>query len=251
MVREIDGVLACNTKFITKFFGITSQQVVINKKRDGFPKELKRDKQGTWFNLEHIMDWHFRLYMNYDKSNRTNNRQKNLVYRFLEELEQDCEETAYSGIDLESIEGLDELEYKQLVKLELDEIEKLSKIIELKKKNTERQIQEIKKDTEQGLLVKAENLDRAMSELAIIHKTDMINQEQVLPTILEGKNSNEILEELRQINFDRLEFLSKIIKKGAKWFKDDDYSLYEVVQDILNAVNNGKTFKELKKCLNT
>ncbi len=87
----------------------------------------------------------------------------------------------------------------------------------------------------EGRVVDANDLDRAMSELAIVHKTDKIQDENLFPVLLENKNAGEIKALLQEHNFERLEMLDKIINKE---FKSEE-TMYDIVEVILQQLKDG------------
>lgn len=87
----------------------------------------------------------------------------------------------------------------------------------------------------EGRVVDANDLDRAMSELAIVHKTDKIHDENLLPVILENKDAGEIKTLLQDHNHERLAMLDKIINKE---FKSKE-TMYDIVEATLHQLKDG------------
>lgn len=108
------------------------------------------------------------------------------------------------------------------------------------------QLNQMKLDTAKGLLVNAEDLDRAMSELAIVHKTDKIHDENLLPMLLENKDAGEIKKLLQDHNFERLEMLDKIVNKE---FKSAE-TLYDIVEATLKQLGDGVEPESIVKRIN-
>jgi len=111
---------------------------------------------------------------------------------------------------------------------------------------TESELAKLKLSLQSGLLVDANDLDRAMSELAIVHKTDKIHDENLLPVILENKDAGEIKLLLQEHNHDRLAMLDKIVNKQ---FKSEE-TLYEIVEAILHQLKDGIEPESLIKRIN-
>jgi phage terminase Nu1 subunit (DNA packaging protein) len=111
---------------------------------------------------------------------------------------------------------------------------------------TESDLAKVKLSVQRGMLVDANDLDRAMSELAIVHKTDKIHDENLLPVILENKNAGEIKLLLQEHNHDRLAMLDKIINKEF----ESNETLYEIVEAILHQLKKGIEPDSLIKRIN-
>jgi len=94
---------------------------------------------------------------------------------------------------------------------------------------------EIKLAEADGRLVDANDLDRAMSELAVVHRTDKIHDENLLPVLLENKDAGQIKKLLQDHNFERLEMLDKIVNKE---FSSDE-TMYDIIEAILQQLAKG------------
>lgn len=112
--------------------------------------------------------------------------------------------------------------------------EEQATILTLKRKNLE------------GQLVEAEDLDKAMAEQAILHKTDKINDEKVLPTLLEMKPASEISKILYQHNQERLAHFDKIINKEFTC----EETLYDIIEAVLAKMSLGGSPKEIVEAIN-
>lgn len=112
--------------------------------------------------------------------------------------------------------------------------EEQATILTLKRKNLE------------GQLVEAEDLDKAMAEQAILHKTDKINDEKVLPTLLEMKSASEISKILYEHNQERLSHFDKIINKEFSCPE----TLYNVIEAVLAKMRLGCSPKEIVEAIN-
>jgi len=97
----------------------------------------------------------------------------------------------------------------------------------------------------EGRVVDASDLDRAMSELAIVHKTDKIHDENLLPILLENKDAGEIKKLLQEHNFERLDMLDKIVNKEFKSVE----TMYDVVEAVLQQLKDGIEPESLVKRL--
>ena len=97
----------------------------------------------------------------------------------------------------------------------------------------------------EGRVVDANDLDRAMSELAIVHKTDKIHDENLLPIILENKDAGEIKTLLQEHNFERLEMLDKIVNKEFRSME----TMYDIVEVVLHQLKDGVEPESLVKRL--
>ena len=87
----------------------------------------------------------------------------------------------------------------------------------------------------EGRVVDANDLDKSMSELAIVHKTDKINDENVLPILLANKTASEIKKQLQKFNTKRLEELDKLINREFKSVE----TLYDIVEVVLCQLKEG------------
>jgi hypothetical protein len=104
----------------------------------------------------------------------------------------------------------------------------------------------LKRQALEGSLVEADDLDKAMAEQAILHKTDKINDEKVLPTLLAGKDANEIAILLHEHNQERLTHFDRIINKE---FKAPE-TLYNVVEAVLAKLSQGVSPDQIIKAIN-
>lgn len=85
----------------------------------------------------------------------------------------------------------------------------------------------------EGRLVDADDLDKAMSEQAIMHKTDKTNDEKILPILLENKSSGEIATLLHEHQQERLEMLDKLINKKF----ESTASLFDIIEQALELLS--------------
>lgn len=107
-------------------------------------------------------------------------------------------------------------------------------------------ISALKRKALEGSLVEAEDLDKAMAEQAVLHKTDKINDEKVLPTLLEMKSAGEIATILYEHNQERLAHFDKIINKEF----DCPETLYDVIGVVMNLINLGASPKDIIEAIN-
>ena len=85
-----------------------------------------------------------------------------------------------------------------------------------------------------------------MSELAVVHKTDKIHDENLLPILLENKNAGEIRSLLQEHNFERLEMLDKIVNKE---FKSAE-TMYDIIEAVLQNLKSGTEPESIIKRIN-
>lgn len=81
-----------------------------------------------------------------------------------------------------------------------------------------------------GELISIDDIDKAMAEQAVLHKTDLLNAEKVLPIVLENKSKAEIVNVLKTNNQKRLDELDKLIKKEFKC----EETLYEIIEAVID-----------------
>jgi len=108
------------------------------------------------------------------------------------------------------------------------------------------QLETIKLAEAENRVVDANDLDRSMSELAIVHKTDKIHDENLLPILLENKDAGEIKMLLQEHNFERLDMLDKIVNRE---FKSKE-TMYDIVEVVLQKLKDGVEPESLVKRLN-
>lgn len=114
---------------------------------------------------------------------------------------------------------------------------------ERREKVAKAKMAEIKLKEAEGLLIPADDLDKAMYEQAIMHKTDKSNDEKILPILLEMKNQEEIRDLLESHNDDRLELLDSQLEQRHK----NEPTNYDIFNHILVARKKGKTPQEIIK----
>lgn len=112
--------------------------------------------------------------------------------------------------------------------ISFDEADRRKKIVDLK-------AAQVKLAEAEGRLVDADDLDKAMAEQAIMHRTDKTNDEKVLPILLEGKTASEISQLLHSHNQERLSFYDQIINKEFSCKE----TLYDVVEAVLASLSEG------------
>lgn len=98
----------------------------------------------------------------------------------------------------------------------------------------------------EGEVVDANDLDRAMSELAIVHKTDKIHDENLLPVLLENKDAGEIKKILQDHNKERLKMLDKIVNREFKSME----TLHDIVEATLHQMKEGVEPESIIKRIN-
>jgi len=188
--------------------------------KDGMPIHPESTRVFQFFNLEEVTTWR-------DRSIDKVMSQKTAKPSTTEiEVNIDVE----SDGD-ESLVALDDMSRK--LKADADDAELKVKL------NT------IKLAEAEGRVVDANDLDRAMGELATVHKTDKIHDENLLPILLENKNAGEIKKLLQEHNFERLEMLDKIVNREFKSVE----TMYDVVEVVLQQLRDGVEPESLVKRL--
>lgn len=107
-------------------------------------------------------------------------------------------------------------------------------------------ISTLKRKALEGQLVEAEDLDKAMAEQAILHKTDKTNDEKVLPTLLEMKPAGEIAAILYEHNQERLAHFDKIINKEFSCPE----TIYDIIEVVLTRMSLGESPKDIIEAIN-
>ncbi len=111
---------------------------------------------------------------------------------------------------------------EDLTQHEQDYLDKLKTIEDIHTKR-------IKRKEAEGLLVNADDLDKAMSEQATIHLSDIANDEKVLPTILSNKSEQEIDIIFKQHKLERKKMIEKVVNKAYRC----EETIIDVVQSVL------------------
>ncbi len=118
-----------------------------------------------------------------------------------------------------------------------DEVAKANKrkiIADAKKAEADATSAEVKLKKLTDELISVEDIDKAMAEQAVLHKTDLLNAEKILPIILENKEKAEIANILRDNNQQRLDDLDRLIKKEFKC----EETLYEIIDEVIKQLQN-------------
>lgn len=124
-------------------------------------------------------------------------------------------------------------------KISYDEADRRKKITDLK-------LSMLKVAEAEGRLVPADDLDKAMAEQAIMHKTDKLNDEKVLPLLLEGKSASEIATLLYEHNQERLAQYDKLINTEFT----ATATLYDIVETVLQALTEGISPDQIVEAVN-
>ena len=124
-------------------------------------------------------------------------------------------------------------------KISYDEADRRKKITDLK-------LSMLKVAEAEGRLVPADDLDKAMAEQAIMHKTDKLNDEKVLPLLLEGKSASEIATLLYEHNQERLAQYDKLINTEFT----TTATLYDIVEAVLQALAEGISPDQIVEAVN-
>jgi len=104
----------------------------------------------------------------------------------------------------------------------------------------------LKRKSLEGGLVPAGELDRAMAEQALLHKSDKLHDEATLPQLLEGKSVAEIRDIMRTHHTKRLNRLDELINKQY----DSDLSLHNLVEAISTKLSAGVTLESILGAIN-
>lgn len=175
----------------------------IDRIKDYEKKGMPRSEYSTngivYYNLKDVMDW---ILVNVDisKSKRVGAKEKIV-------------DTDYS---------FDESSLKDIDSISMDEAERRKKIADLKLAN-------IKLEEAEKKLIPADDVDKAMTEQALMHKTKLNNDEKILPILLGLTDSQVHL--LHEHNNDHLETLDKQITQRYK----KDITNFDVFNEVLNA----------------
>jgi len=97
-------------------------------------------------------------------------------------------------------------------------------------------------------LINMNDVDKSMSEQAIIHKQDLMNSEKSFPTMFANKSKAYINKEYRKFNDKRLGDLDKIIEKTFPNMKSSMYDLISIAQALyVDGVNMDKMVSKLEE----
>ena len=207
-------------KELAEALGIKLRQIA-NYVKDGMPIHSTGARNAQLFDIGQCKKWRLK---NIDKTMAI----KTELKRKSEE-ENDQREKEYEG-DEESQKN----DLLRKLRADADDAELKVKLNEIKLAEAE------------GRLVDADDLDKAMSEQAIIHKTDKTNDEKILPILLENRSSGEIAEILHEHNQERLNGLDKLINKVF----DSEETLHEVIEEVLRRLKDGVEPSTLIKRIN-
>lgn len=116
-------------------------------------------------------------------------------------------------------------------------------IADAKKAGYEADLAKIKLDTATGELISVEDVDKVSAEQAVLHKTDIMNAEKILPTLLENMEKGALAKALRSHNQKRLDDLNELINKEF----DCDESLYEIISAALEALKKDNPEEVIEK----
>lgn len=189
----IDGrKLYVPTKFLTTYFQ-TDERNIRNWIKKGLDFERIQGIRSNLFIFSDVLTWH--------KENINKNKSNNAKNRVVEVRNDTVQEK-------EGLRTYDDSEAKE--------------------KHFKAELAEIKYLEAQGLLVDADDLDKAMAEQAVLHIADKTNDEKVLPVVLENKPAQEISNILHEHNQERIAMLHKIFNKV--------FNTNETIYDILIAV---------------
>lgn len=213
LVIKVDGRRLVTRRDLRRIWDI-SPDTVEKYDKMGMPRHALSKPRMTVYNLEQANAW------------KTENLSPNLGWAAKRNRERAIEGTL-DPVDTVS----DPAEEPRKDQYALREI-----IAKTEKSEEDLKLARIKRLQLEESLVPADDLDKAMAEQAILHKTEKINDEKVLPTLLANKEAHEIAELLYGHNVDRLANLDRLVNKV---FKDTQYSLYEVVEATLERMQSG------------
>jgi len=208
----IDGKLYVTTSFVSAFFQ-TDPRNIRNWKKDGLSSKKERGIRQDLFLFNEVYKW---TRENIDKGkSRAGKKKKESVEDMMEE---------------PNLRHIDDLSF--------EEAERRKKIAELKLAN-------IKIAKEEGLLIEADDVDKAMYEQAIMHITKINNDEKIIPILL--SLTEEQVKNLKEHNKDHIDLLHSQIEQRFK----KDPSNYDIFHEILIARKRGvmpfKMIDEIKK----
>ena len=187
--------------------------------KDGMPKSELSTQRFQIFNIKDCESW------------RDGNIDKTMAMKTDRLISQENIDSA-SNEDEDDVKVKSDMERK--LKADADDSELKVKLNELKLAEAE------------GRVVDADDLDKAMAEQAIIHKTDKTNDEKILPILLENKSASEIYEILHEHQQERLGMLDSLINKT---FKSDE-TLFDIVEVILRKLKDGTEPESIIKRVN-
>jgi phage terminase Nu1 subunit (DNA packaging protein) len=116
-------------------------------------------------------------------------------------------------------------------------------IADADKAEAEAKISQMKEKNMAGELISIEDIDKAMAEQAVLHKTDIVNSEKIFPNLLENLEKSEIVKILKDQNQQRLESLDALIKKEFKC----EETLYEVIIEVLEKLKEEEPIDIINK----
>lgn len=196
-------------KYLQKLWGV-SDRTIRTYVNDGMPLLKESSHRFKIFDLIECISWRM-TQIDLTKSNVSKQQEE----------ESEVESLASRA----AIANLTE----QIDKAEIASEEKLIKI--MKRKELE------------GSLISVDDVDKVSAEQAVLHKTDIMNAEKILPTILENLDKGEVAEALREHNQKRLDDLDELIQKEF----DCDETLYEIVIEAINALQENNPQEIIEK----
>ena len=113
--------------------------------------------------------------------------------------------------------------------------------LEKEEKKLKVQLAKVKLDEAEGKLVSAEDIDKALTEQAIMHITKLNNDEKVLPVLLANQDKDTLARLLHEHNEEHLQTLSANLKKKYK----DGFSNIDAFNLILDLTKHGVSIESI------
>lgn len=229
------GVLIVPLSAIAGYFGKVPTTVTNWKGQKGLPVYDMKDKKNR-FDFIPTVEWKRLNVKEKFSPNRTDIEIKN---KDEEEFKVDLPFGMQIGnIDLDNSQHLGVLAIHPYGEMIRDTLKTREEIKQKRIKTAE-----MKKE-----LISVNDVDKSMSEQAIIHKQDIVNSEKSFPTTFANKSKEFINTEYRKFNDKRLKDLDKIINKTFPNMKASMYDLITLATKLYkNGVNMDKMVEKLKE----
>jgi len=198
------------TKFLTTYFQ-TDERNIRNWIKKGLEFERVQGIRSNLFIFSEVLIWH-KENINKSKSNNAKNRVVEVRNNTVQEND--------------GLRSYDDSEAKE--------------------KHFKAELAEIKYLEAQGLLVNADDLDKAMAEQAVLHIADKTNDEKVLPVVLENKQAQDIANILHEHNQERIAMLHKIFNKSFKSNETINDILVEIFDNLSDGISPTEIINKIK-----
>jgi len=219
-VYFIDKKMYVNMNFLSKYFNVTPR-TVINWQDRGLIHSDFSLKNLKLFAFEATIEWVDRN-INKTKAKGGKKSKSEMI-----------DEAQKIEINEHSPEA-----HKDIDKVSEAEADRRLKIIKNK-------IEEMKLKELEGELVRAEDLDIAQAEQAVIHVAQYMNDKKLLPSLIEMKPRDDISKTLDELYQDRIENAHAIISKVC----DIPITLYDLIQKLLENLAKGVKMSVIEKAL--